>query len=147
MDRKLGEAIARQLEREPFARKFGLKLIELDSGYSRVEMAFTGDMENMFGMAHGGAVFALIDAAFETASNSHGTVAVALNVTVNYLGVATRGDTLVAEANEIARTRKTANYDIRVYDGRRRLIASCQALAYRKEVPLPFLEEAAPVAP
>lgn len=142
MNERLREAISRQVEQEPFARKFGLKLVGLNPGHSRVQMTFTDDMENIFGMAHGGAIFALIDAAFETASNSHGTVAVALNVTVNYLGAASRGDTLTAEANEIARTRKTANYDIRVCDGRGRLIASCQALAYRKGIPLPFLDEA-----
>jgi acyl-coenzyme A thioesterase PaaI-like protein len=34
-------------------------------------MVFTPDMENMFGKAHGGALFALIDEAFETAGNSH----------------------------------------------------------------------------
>jgi len=146
MDERLREAIIRQVEREPFVRKFGLKLVDLGAGHSTVEMAFTDDMENMFGMAHGGAIFALIDAAFETASNSHGTVAVALNVTVNYLAAASRGDTLTAEAKEIARTRKTANYDIKVYDGRRQLIASCQALAYRKGIPLPFLGESAPAA-
>ena len=141
MDEKLREAICRQVEREPFARKFGLKLVGLKAGYSRVQMTFTDDMENIFGMAHGGAIFALIDTAFETASNSHGTVAVALNVTVNYLGAASRGDTLIAEASEIARTRKTGNYEIKVYDGGGRLIASCQALAYRKGIPLPFLED------
>jgi len=48
-------------------------------------MTFTPDMENMFGMAHGGAIFSLIDAAFEVASNSHGTMAVALNMNVYYL--------------------------------------------------------------
>jgi acyl-CoA thioesterase len=146
MEEKLREAIRRQMEQEPFAQKFGLKLVGLGAGHSTVEMTFSDDMANMFGMAHGGAIFALIDAAFETASNSHGTVAVALNVTVNYLAAASRGDTLTAEANEIARTRKTANYDIRVYDGRRQLIASCQALAYRKGIPLPFLGEFAPAA-
>jgi acyl-CoA thioesterase len=141
MEALVREAIAKQMESEPFARKFGLKLVHLSDGHSVVEMTVRDDMSNMFGTAHGGAIFALIDSAFETASNSHGTIAVALNVTVNYVAAASRGDTLTAEAYEIARTRKTANYDIRVYDGRRSLIASCQALAYRKGVLLPFLEE------
>ncbi|MCJ7495097.1 MAG: PaaI family thioesterase, partial [Deltaproteobacteria bacterium] len=82
MDGRVKEAIFRQVEREPFAQKFGLKLTALDEGYSRVEMTFTPDMENIFGLAHGGALFALIDEAFETASNSHGTMAVALNMNI-----------------------------------------------------------------
>ncbi len=64
MDEKVREAIFAQVEKEPFAKKFGLKLIGLERGYSKVEMKFTPDMENLFGAAHGGALFALIDEAF-----------------------------------------------------------------------------------
>jgi len=139
MDEKVKQAIFRQVEKEPFAQKFGLKLIDLDEGFSRVEMAFTPDMENIFGRAHGGALFALIDEAFETASNSHGTVAVALNLNITYLSSPLPGSKLTAEAREFSRTRKTANYDIKVFDDRGHLTVSCQALVYRKEDPLPFL--------
>ena len=139
MDEKVRAAIFRQVEREPFALKFGLRLVELNDGYSKVEMSFTPDLENIFGMAHGGALFALIDEAFETASNSHGTVAVALNMNITYIAPPASGSLLTAEAKEFNRTNRTAVYDIRVTDGQGSLIASCQALVYRKGTPLPFL--------
>ncbi len=101
MDEKVKEAIYRQVEREPFARKFGLKLLDLNDGYSKVEMKFTPDMENIFGLAHGGALFALIDEAFETAGNSHGTMAVALNMNITYISSPPPGSTLTAEATGI----------------------------------------------
>jgi acyl-CoA thioesterase len=141
MDSMIKEAIFRQVEREPFAKKFDLKLIDLDDGYSKVVMVFTSDMENMFGKAHGGALFALIDEAFETASNSHGTVAVALNMNISYLASPSTGATLTAEAKEINRTNKTAVYDIKVVEGGSRLLASCQALVYRLDKALPFLDQ------
>ena len=141
MDSKIKEAIFRQVEHEPFAKKFDLKLIELDEGYSKVSMVFTPDMENMFGKAHGGALFALIDEAFETAGNSHGTLAVALNMSISYLASPSTGATLTAEANEINRTNKTAVYDIKVIEGESRLLASCQALVYRLDKALPFLDQ------
>ncbi len=140
MDHKIKEAIFRQVEKEPFAQKFGLKLIDLDEGYSKVEMNFTQDMENIFGMAHGGTLFAIIDEAFETASNSHGTVAVALNMNITYVSSPSKGCRLIAEAREFSLTNKTASYDIKVFDEQERLIASCQALVYRTGKPLPFLE-------
>lgn len=140
MDEKIKQAIYRQVEKEPFARKFNLKLVDLDEGYSRVEMIFTPDMQNIFGMAHGGALFALIDEAFETASNSQGTMAVALNLNITYISSPPLGSKLIAEAKEFNRTNKTANYDIKVYDEKKQLIATCQALVYRKGTPLPFLE-------
>ena len=139
MDEKVRSAIFSQVEREPFALKFGLRLLELNDGYSKVEMSFTPDLENIFGMAHGGALFALIDEAFETASNSHGTVAVALNMNITYIAPPAPGSRLSAEAKEFNRTNRTAVYDIRVTDGQGSLIASCQALVYRKGTPLPFL--------
>jgi acyl-CoA thioesterase len=139
MDDRVKEAIFREVEKEPFAQKFGLKLIDLKEGYSKVEMNFTPDMENFLGMAHGGALFALIDEAFETASNSHGTVAVALNMNITYVSPPSPGSKLIAEAQEFSRTKKTASYDIRVFDVGKNLIAFCQALVYRKGTPLPFL--------
>ena len=140
MDDRVKEALFQQVGREPFAEKFGLKLIDLDEGYSKVTMTFTPDMENIFGMAHGGAVFALIDEAFQTACNAYGTVAVALNVNITFMASPAPGNQLTAEAKEYSRTSKTANYDIKVKDEKGNLIASAQALAYRKGNPLPFLE-------
>jgi acyl-CoA thioesterase len=141
MDEKIKAAIFQQVAKEPFAKKFGIQLIALEEGYSRIEMVFTPDMENIFGQAHGGALFALIDEAFETASNSHGTVAVALNLNVTYVSSPASGSRLIAEAKEFNRTNKTANYEIKVSDDQNHLIAACQALVYRKGIPLPFLAD------
>ncbi|UCD57910.1 MAG: hotdog fold thioesterase [Candidatus Hydrogenedentota bacterium] len=141
MSETVFEAIRREVKNEPFARKMGLELEALDKGYSLVKMKFTSDMENIFGMAHGGAIFSLIDEAFETASNSHGSMAVALNMNTTYLAPPSPGDTLVAEAKEINRTNRTANYYITVKNQAGELLATCQALVYRKKESLPFLSE------
>jgi acyl-CoA thioesterase len=143
MDEKVKKAIFKKIETEPFAQKFGITLLELDEGYSRVEMKFTPDMENFLGTAHGGALFALIDEAFETASNSHGTVAVALNMNITYISPPASESRLIAEAREFSRTKRTAVYNIKLHDEQKNLIASCEALVYRKETMLPFLKEKA----
>jgi acyl-CoA thioesterase len=140
MNDRVKDSIFKAVEREPFAKKFALRLIELREGYSKVEMNFTPDMENFLGMAHGGALFALIDEAFETASNSHGTVAVALNMNITFVSPPTPKSRLIAEAQELSQTKRTASYDIKVFDEKRNLIAFCQALVYRKGEPLPFIE-------
>ncbi|MBW2075288.1 MAG: hotdog fold thioesterase [Deltaproteobacteria bacterium] len=140
MEKAVRKAIFKKVTEEPFARKMNLKLVDLDDGYSVVEMTFTKDMENIFGMAHGGAIFALIDEAFETASNSHGTVAVALNMNITYTAAPSPGARLRAEAREVNLTPRTATYDIKVTDEKQTLIAVCQALVYRKKDRLPFLE-------
>jgi acyl-CoA thioesterase len=141
MDNRVKEAIFRKVEHEPFAQKFGIKLLDLDDGYSKVEMKLSPDMENILGMAHGGALFALIDEAFETASNSHGTVAAALTMTITYVSSPSPNSILVAEAREFSRTHRAAVYDIKLSDDQNKPIASCQALVYRKGERLPFLGE------
>ncbi len=139
MDEKIRAAILEQIKQEPFGKKFGLTLVDVQEGYAKVEMLFTPDMENMFGMAHGGAIFSLMDAAFEIASNSHGTMAVALSMNINYMASPAKGATLTAEAKEINKTKRTAAYDIRATDDTGKLLAACQALVYRLDKRLPFL--------
>ncbi len=51
------------------------------------------------------------------------------------------GGTLRAEAKGIHQTRRIANYQINVQDDRGNLIASCQAVAYRKKDRWPFGED------
>ena len=140
MSKDILEAIRKRVANEPFAKKLGLKLLKLEPGYALVEMDFTDDMANIFDMTHGGAIFSLIDEAFEISCNTHGTVAVALNVAVTYHRSPTKRGSLKAESKEIHRSAKTATYDIRVTEGVNNvLIATCQALAYRKKEKLPFL--------
>jgi acyl-CoA thioesterase len=139
MTEEIFEAIRRRVAEEPYAEKMGLKLVEVAEGYALVEMRFTEEMENIFGMAHGGAIFSLIDEAFEVASNSHGTVSVALSMSVTYVSSPKKGETLQAEAEEVSRSNRVATYDIRVKTAGGSLIAICQALVYRKRDPLPFI--------
>jgi acyl-CoA thioesterase len=140
MDPTIKQALRKQVEEEPFAKKLDLTLMDVDEGYAVVEMVCTEEMENIFRMTHGGAIFSLIDEAFEISCNSHGTVAVALNVNITYHRAPSANSTLRAEAKEVSKTRKTGNYYITVKDDKNNLIASCQALAYRKGEKLPFLE-------
>ena len=139
MDQEVADAIWKRVAQEPFARKLGLKLVKLEPGYALVEMTLQPDTANIFEMTHGGAIFSLIDEAFELSCNSHGTVAVALSMTVTYHRPPTQGAILRAESREIYRSRKTGTYDIKVTENEDMLIASCQALAYRKNEKLPFL--------
>ncbi len=138
-DQEIHERLIERTRQEPYARLLGMEVKAIGKGYSRVELRFTPDMENIFSMAHGGAIYSLLDEAFQTACNSYGTVAVALNVSVTYINAPSPGILLRAEAREVGQTRKTATYTIAVTDEDDRLIATCQALAYLKGGPLPFL--------
>jgi acyl-CoA thioesterase len=140
MDETLKRALFEAVAKEKFAATMGFELIAVAEGYSEVEFVYDPQtMNNLFGTAHGGAIFSLIDEAFQIACQTHGTLAVALNVNVTYIAGPQEKVRLKAIAREISRTRKTASYDIRVTDPEDRLIAACQALSYRTGKPLPFL--------
>ena len=140
MDVKLKEALFKAVRKEPFAQALNMTLEELDQGYSVVEMKYDPDrMNNIYEHAHGGALFGLIDEAFETACQTDGTIAIALNMNVTYVASPKAGTRLRAVARQISQTQKTTSFDIRVTDETGALIASCSALAYRTGKPIPFL--------
>ena len=141
MDNTVKKAIAQAVKREPFAQALKMELVKLEDGYSVVKMVYDPDkMDNIYNRAHGGAIYALIDEAFETAGQTDGTVAVALNVNVTYVSSPEPGAQLRAEARRISRTKKTASYDIKVTDQTGQVVSLCQALAFRTGKPIPFLE-------
>jgi acyl-CoA thioesterase len=140
MDEKVKKAIYQAVETEPFARTMNMTLRELEDGYSVVEMKYLPDiMDNIYQRSHGGAIYALIDEAFETAGQTDGYIAVAMNVNVAYIASPEPGTVLRARAIKVSQTKKTAVYDIKVTDGEEKLIAVCQAMAYRTGKPVPFL--------
>jgi acyl-CoA thioesterase len=140
MDPKVREAIFKAAKQEPFARALQMALVELADGHSVVEMIYEpGKMNNIYARAHGGAIYALIDEAFETAGQTDGTIAVALNVNVTYVSSPQPGRRLQAVARRISQTKKTAGYDIKVTDQNGQIIATCQALAFRTGKTIPFL--------
>lgn len=140
MEERKRSAYFRQVGKEPFARLLNIRLDDIREGYARCEMVYTGDMDNIYGNAHGGAIFGLIDEAFEISSNSHDRISVALNMNITYMKPPKKGSLLIAESNETHRTNRTASYYITVKDGED-LIAVCQALVYRKKDSIPFIEE------
>ena len=140
MDPTVKKAIFQRVSSEPFARTLNIRLVELEEGFSAVEMVFDPEkMNNIYDRMHGGAIFALIDEAFQTVGQWDGTIGVALNVNVTYISSPPSGTRLRAEAREVGRTRKTASYQINVTDSARALVATCQALLYRTGKPIPFL--------
>ncbi|MGD9182590.1 MAG: PaaI family thioesterase [Desulfobacterales bacterium] len=140
MDQNVRNAIYSAVKKEPFAKGMKIELVELELGYSAVEMIYDPtQLNNIYERAHGGALYALIDEAFETAGQTDGTIAVALNVNVTYVSSPEPGVRLRAEAKNVSQTKKTAGFDIRVTDEKNNLIATCSALAYRTGKPIPFL--------
>jgi acyl-CoA thioesterase len=119
-------------ENDKFAKQIGIELLEVSKGGAKAKMKIMGIHLNAVSTVHGGAIFTLADYAFAIAANSHGSIAVALNVNISFLK-AVSGGTLFAEAKEVSINPKISTYNIRVLNENNELIATFQGMAYRKE--------------
>ena len=115
-----------------FARHLGIEVLEYSEGKARARMKIHPHHLNSAGTLHGGAIFSLADAVFSVASNSHGTLAVAINVSISYFK-AVKSGTLMAEAEEVSLNPRLATYLIRVEDEKGDAIALFQGTVYRKK--------------
>src|SRR5690349_450646 len=97
-----------------------LKLEEVREDYARVSMVVQPDMLNGHGIAHGGMIFALADSAFAYVCNGANHANVAAQASIVFLGKAEEGETLVAEAQEVAREGRAGvtRVSIKTDDGR-----------------------------
>lgn len=126
------DAMKKFVQLDHFARHIGVEMLEHGKGTAKARMEIGSHHRNSAGMVHGGAIFSLADAVFSVASNSHGTLAVAINVSISFFKAAT-GGTLFAEAEEIAINPKLATYLITVTDDAGNRIALFQGTVYRKK--------------
>jgi len=143
MDQNVFELLKKRVINSPFAKHMGMTVRDIGPGYAKVEARYSEKMFNFHGLIHGGAIFSLIDEAFGAASNSHGTIALALNMNITFIKPAKIHSMLIAEAKEESRSKHTATYHIEVHqrgENEDQKIAVCQALVYRKDKILPFLE-------
>jgi acyl-CoA thioesterase len=118
-------------ERDRFAKHCGIELLSVSPGHAVARMTVQPHHLNGYRTAQGGAIFTLADFAFAAASNAHGKVAVAINVSITFIKAVTTG-TLTAEAREAATNPKLGTYTINVTDDQDALVAVFQGLAYRK---------------
>ena len=112
----VGETVRRFAEADTFARSIGIRMIAVGRGTARCELELSERHLNAAGTVHGGVIFSLADAAFAAASNSHGTLAVAIEASISYFTARDSG-VLSAEAREVSLNPRLATYAIEVRDG------------------------------
>jgi len=126
-----GGSLRRFFLNDKFAERANIELISVSPGQARAKMTLHPHHLNGYGTVQGGAIFTLADFAFAAASNSHGTVAVAINVSITFMKAGKTG-ALWADAKELSRNVKLGSYTVEVKDDEGELVALFQGLAYRK---------------
>jgi len=124
--------VKRFVENDRFAKHLNIEMLEYAGGRAKARMDIKDQHLNSAGTVHGGAIFGLADAVFSAASNSHGTLAMAINVSISYFKAVSSG-TLTATAEEVSLNSRLATYLIAVHDDKDNKIALFQGTVYRKK--------------
>ena len=115
----------------------GAEVLEVSPGYAKVALTVEDKHLNAAEVCHGGVLFSLSDLAFALASNSHGNLALALEVSMSFLRAVSSGERIVAEAKEEHLGKRTATYIMTVTDKEGKKIALTKGTVYRFEKPFP----------
>jgi acyl-CoA thioesterase len=99
---------------------WGIQIEEARAGHARLSMRVRADMLNGHGIVHGGMVFALADTAFAYVCNGRNEKSVAAQASIVFLAAASKGETLIAEGEEVATAGRggVTRVAIRTADGR-----------------------------
>ncbi len=116
---------------DPFSKLLGMKLIEINEGFCKLEMTVTAQMLNGFSIAHGGITYALADSALAFASNARGIQSVSIETSINHLNKVALNDTLTAITEEKNLTARTALYFINITNQNQTVVAIFKGLVYR----------------
>ena len=82
---------------------WGIRIEEARAGFVRISMTVGAEMLNSHGIAHGGLIFSLADTAFAYVCNGANHASVAAQASIVFLDKVGEGETLIAEAVEVAR--------------------------------------------
>jgi acyl-CoA thioesterase len=125
------DVIRARIEADRFAAENGITLVEVRPGAAVARMEIGARHLNGVGIVQGGAIFTLADLAFAAAANSHGEIAVAVDVSISFIR-AVSGGTLTADAREEAVNPRLSTCLVRVTDEAGALVALFKGTAYRK---------------
>lgn len=122
--------LGRLAKQDRLAETLGIEFIAAGEGSATLALTVGPRHLNFLGRGHGGLIFALADAAFGLASNSHGVIAVGIDAHIAYASPVSEGDRLIARAAEISRSSKVAVYRVAVEQADGTLVANFTGTVY-----------------
>jgi len=125
------KVVAHMMEHDKFSQWLGITILNIQEGYSKIQMTVREEMLNGFGIVHGGIAFSLADSAFAFACNNRNNLSVALDTSINFTKAVQVGDTLVAEAKEIHNGKSTGLYHITITNQQQEVVAIFKGTCFR----------------
>jgi acyl-CoA thioesterase len=121
------------IEHDAFSKWLGISIIDIQTGYSKIQMTVRQEMMNGLGIVHGGIAFSLADSAFAFACNNRNVLSVALDTAINFLKPVHVGDVLIAESKELHNGKSTGLYNITITNQLLHTVAVFKGTCFRTD--------------
>jgi acyl-CoA thioesterase len=125
--------VAHMIENDLFSQWLGISVLDINDGYSKIQMTVRPEMINGLGTVHGGIAFSFADSAFAFACNNRNILSVALDTSINFIKTIFVGDVLIAEAKEIHNGRSTGLYHVTITNQSEHIVAMFKGTCFRTE--------------
>ena len=125
------KVVAKMMSGDAFSQWLGIEVLEINTGFCKLQMKVRKEMLNGFDIAHGGIAYSLADSCLAFAANSYGIQAVSIETSISHTKKVISGDTLTATAKEINKTTKTGLYYITITNQNNIDIAHFKGTVYR----------------
>jgi len=109
---------------------FGMEVTDVEPGRAVVSMTVGRNHVNAANVCHGATMFALADVAFALACNSHGDLALAVEMSISFLRAVPPDERITATCTEKHRGKRLGSYHIEVTDGSGKPVALLKATAF-----------------
>jgi acyl-CoA thioesterase len=125
------DVVDKMMSADWFSQWLGIDVLEVGTGYCKLQMTVRKEMLNGFAIAHGGITYSLSDSALAFASNSHGRKAVSVETNISHTVAVKENDVLTAVAEEISLTDKIGIYHVTVRNQDDKTVALFKGTVYR----------------
>jgi acyl-CoA thioesterase len=120
------------MKEDRFSQWMGMEVLHISEGKCTLRMCVHSTMLNGFHIAHGGISYSLADSCLAFAANSDGIKSVSIETSISHLLPVKESDVLIAVSEEINKTKRTAVYQVRVFNERENtLVALFKGVVHR----------------
>jgi acyl-CoA thioesterase len=118
-DAEKWQQMAARFNDDPFANMIGMRIVELDHGYAKVELSLRPEHNSRIKRPHGGLIATVLDHACGNAMDTMGRDTIGVQLSINYIAGSKPDDTLIAEARvvHLGKTMGTAEAVLTGSDG------------------------------
>lgn len=119
------EQIMRKVIEENFYMQFlGVELLKLQEGYSLARMKNRKELQNPYGMLHGGSLYSLADVVAGTAACMGGCYVTTVSGIMNFLLPADQTEYIYCEAKQLRMGRHLAVFEVKLKDDKEKVLDS-----------------------